>query len=187
MNITAVLGSPRENGITSTISNAFIDTAASLGAQTSTYVLNKMHFKGCQGCQACKTKKNHCVLKDDLTNVFEDIKTADIIVFSTPVYFWDVTGQFKCFFDRTWSLVKPDYMTNPDPVRLERGKTAIFISSQGDVEEKHKDLVEKYTGFLAMFGAKVHTIRAFGMNDRPGTDITPFTDKARQLAVQLLS
>lgn len=185
MKITAILGSPRKKGATSSIAGGFLETARQNGADVGSYFLNNMRFQGCQGCQGCKTRHDRCVLKDDLTPVLTDMQSSDIMVFATPVYFWDVTGQFKCFFDRTWSLVKPDYTTNPLPVRLEPGKQAVWISSQGDVAEKHRDVVEKYTGFLTMFGCNIHVIRAFGMEDEIGENIDPWLNQARELAGKL--
>lgn len=187
MKITAILGSPSQKGTTSTIAKEFIQQAKSLGAETTTYFLNGMEFKGCQGCHICKTKRDDCVLQDNLTPALNDLKASDIVVLATPVYYWDVTGQFKSFFDRTWSLVKPDYKTNPDPVRLEKGKKAVFITSQGDIEKKHKDVSERYAGFLSMYGFETATIRAFDMGIQGEGDIAPYIRTANQLANQMIS
>ena len=186
MNISAILGSPRKKGISSTIANKFIETAESLGATAQIHHLNSLNFKGCQGCNACKTTSQKCIITDDLTRVLENVRSADVLVLATPVYFWDVSGQFKCFFDRTWSLVKPDYQTNPDPLRMDKGKTALFITSQADVEEKHQDVSQKYSGFLQMYGAHVHTIRAFGCGMDLDADIHPFLEQAKGLAEKIV-
>ncbi|MBU3953257.1 MAG: flavodoxin family protein [Proteobacteria bacterium] len=185
MKITAILGSPRKKGVTSEIAKGFLTRAKTNGADITSYFLNTMDFKGCQGCHLCKTQQESCVLTDDLTPALGDLVSSDIMVFASPIYFWEVTGQFKCFFDRTWSLVKPDYMTNPHPVRMDMGKKAVWISSQGDTQEKYKEVVDKYVGFLAMFGAKTHTIRAFGMGNELGQDIAPFMAQAEKIADQL--
>ncbi len=186
MKLVSILGSPRKKGVTSQIARAFSTKAEEQGAQIIEYHLNTLDFKGCQGCNACKSKLDHCALKDGLTPVLEDLKTADITLFATPVYYWDVTGQFKCFMDRTWSLVKPDYQTNPDPVRLDRGKKAVLITSQGDVADKHRDVTQKYTGFLQMYGYDTHTIRACEMGMDTDERIGPFLDLAREKARELI-
>ncbi len=186
MKILAIHGSPRKKGITSKISQAFLDQAEQKGAEIQSFHLNDMVFQGCQGCHLCKTKFESCVLKDDLTPVLAGIQASDILVLASPIYFWDVTGQFKSFFDRTWSLVKPDYQTNPHPVRMDSGKKAVWISSQGDAEEKFKDMVHKYTGFLAMFGCETHSIRAFGMQDAPDQEINAYLAMARNLATEIM-
>ncbi len=186
MKVMAVIGSPRKNGVTSRIAQGFLYHAKNNGADIQTHFLNKMDYQGCQGCYVCKTKSESCVLEDDLTPVLDGLADADIMVLASPIYFWDVTGQFKCFFDRTWSLVKPDYMTNPQPVRIDPGKKVVWISSQGDTEEKFKDVIDKYTGFLTMFGCETHTIRAFGMGEGPDQKIEPFLAQATKLADQIM-
>ena len=58
MKVTAILGSPRKNSVTTRIAKTFMDQAKETGAETALYFLNDMDFKGCQGCNVCKTKKN---------------------------------------------------------------------------------------------------------------------------------
>jgi multimeric flavodoxin WrbA len=118
MKITAVLGSPRKNGTTARIAQGFMEAATRAGAETKAHYLNGMKYRGCQGCNLCKTKTEQCVQKDDLTELFNDLTESDTAVFAVPVYWWDVPGQFKSFFDRMWSLITPDYMTNPKPSRI---------------------------------------------------------------------
>jgi hypothetical protein len=64
--------------------------------------------------------------------------------------------------------VKLDYETNPHPTYIEKGKSAPLITSQGDVEEKHKDVAEKYAGFLTLYGYDVRTLRACNMGEMGG-------------------
>lgn len=187
MKVLTILGSPRKNGVTSRMAKRFNQVAETSGASVKTYHLGSLSFQGCQGCNACKSTSEACVLKDDLTQVLDEMQSADMTVFATPVYYWDVSGQFKCFFDRTWSFVKPDYKTNPEPLRLEKGKTAVLITSQGDVEEKHKEVAEKYAGFLSMYGYHTHTIRAFGAGMEQDTPIEPFIDMAGEKAREIVT
>lgn len=185
MRVSAILGSPRKKGVTSTLAKAFLNEMEQKGADTESFFLNTMAFKGCQGCQGCKTRAESCVITDDLTPALSSLQQSDILVFATPVYYWDVTGQFKLFFDRTWSLVKPDYQTNPSPVRIEKGKKALLISSQGDVEEKHADVSEKYAGFLTMYGYETHTLRASGMDGENENDLTTLLADVKECAAKM--
>ena len=145
-----------------------------------------MSYRGCQGCDACKGKSEKCVQKDDLTNLFESLMTADIALFATPVYYADVTGQFKCFFDRTWSLVKPDYMTNPNPTRIPSGKKAVLVLTQGDGEDKHRDVVERYQTFLTWYVFEVHLIRASDCGMERDVNVDKYMDQADALAIELI-
>ena len=187
MKVMAVLGSPRKKGFTSQIAEVFIDFAQKQGAETKTFYLNQMNYKGCQGCNLCKTKTEKCVQEDDLTEVLEIMHQADVAVFAAPVYYWDVSGQFKCFIDRTWSLVKPDYETNPRPSRLAPGKKAVFITAQGDVLAKHQDVMERYSTFLTMYGYEVHGFRAVECGLEPKIHIGDYEKQALELAEKLFA
>ncbi len=186
MKVIAVLGSPRKNGVSSRIVESFMEVVQDRGCETKTYALNEMNFQGCKGCHACKGKSEICVLNDELTEVLSDMKTADITLLATPVHFGDVSGQFKCFFDRTWSLVKPDFLTNPDPCRLIPGKKVVLIVSQGDISEKHQEVVKKYKNFLDLYGYIVNVIRATDCGIRVDADINEQIVQAREMAVRMI-
>jgi multimeric flavodoxin WrbA len=153
MKIVTLLGSPRTNGITTAIANRLTTTAAGLGAETRTFELNRLSYRGCQGCYACKTTLDHCVLDDDLAEVLRAAAEADALVLATPVYYGDVTGQLKCFIDRTYSWLKPDYIGNPQPSRLTPGKELVVVMSQGNPDENlFADIYPRYAKFFAWLG-----------------------------------
>lgn len=164
MKIVGLLGSPRTEGNSSTIANHFLKTAASLGAETSTYVLNRLNYRGCQGCYVCKTKLDRCVLNDDLAEVLDAVKEADAVLFASPVYYGDITSQLKGFVDRTFSYLVPDYRTNPQPSRI-TPKKVIFVLTQGQPDEAaFSDIFPRYEGFLKWQGhLDIKLIRACGI------------------------
>jgi putative NADPH-quinone reductase len=166
MNIVALLGSPRSNGNSATIASRFVETAASLGATTRTFELNRLTCRGCQGCQgcyACKKGLDHCVLNDDLTEVLDAVANSDLVVLATPVYYGDITAQLKGFIDRTFSYLKPDYLTNPTPSRLSP-KRLVFILTQGHPDPTFfADIFPRYEGFLKWQGfTETRLVRACG-------------------------
>ena len=190
MKVLCVHGSPRSNGNSSLVANQFLETARSLGAETRVYKINKLNYQGCQGCHACKTKMSKCILEDDLTEVLEAIREADILVFATSVYIRDAPGQFKCFVDRTFSYYKPDFHTNSNPSRLPYGKVLVFIITQAKPdEEKHKDVFLRYGGYFkrALNLAEIHLIRlcGVGMDGEKGVP-EHFLHQAEEIARSLL-
>ncbi len=165
MNIVCIYGSPQKRGNSATIANHLLDALHGEGREVKRFFLNDLDYKGCQGCNVCKTKLSTCVLKDDLEEVLEAVRETDVLIIASPVYYSDVTGQLKCFIDRTWSFVKPDYRTNPAPVRMPSGKTLVFIQTQGEPgADMHDDVYPKYKNFFSMYGFKeFHLIRALGV------------------------
>ncbi len=163
MKIVCLLGSPRPKGNSATVAKKFIGTAESLGAEVQTFALNKLEYKGCQGCYVCKTKKESCVLDDGLAPVLEAVKDCDVLVIASAIYYGDVTSQTKAFIDRTFSYIKPDYLTNPQPSRLAPGKKVLWITSQEDSDPNRYEAVDNYSRFFGYFGMESSAIRCAGV------------------------
>ena len=57
----------------------------------------------CKGCLACQ-KLGKCVINDDANEITSKMKEADVIVWATPVYYYEMSGQMKTLIDRANSL-----------------------------------------------------------------------------------
>ena len=169
MKIVCLSGSPRPDGNSARIAARFCDTAGKLGAVVKTFALNKLHYRGCQGCMACKAKLDRCILEDDLTQVLEAVRNADVLVIASPVYYGDLSSQTKAFIDRTYSYFVPDFHTNPKPCRLAPGKKLVFILTQGQPDEsRYSDIYSRYEYFFVKrySFSEGHLIRVCGMLDK---------------------
>lgn len=169
MRIVCLLGSPRENGNSSTIAKHLCNEAEKLGAEVRTFALNKLQYRGCQGCMACKTGLDRCALEDDLTAVLDAIREAHALILASPVYYWDVSGQVKTFLDRTFSFLVPDFLTHPVKSRLQPGKKLVLILAQNNPDpSSFSDIFPKFDYFFRAYGfSETHLIRALGVAE-PG-------------------
>ena len=70
--------------------------------------LKGKEIKYCIGCLACQTKGS-CVLKDDVAEIMEKVKEAEVIVYATPIYYYEMAGQMKTLLDRLNPLYATDY------------------------------------------------------------------------------
>lgn len=70
--------------------------------------LKGKEIKFCVGCLACQ-KTQKCVLKDDAVEIAEKVKDADTLVFATPIYYYEMSGQMKMLLDRMNPLYSSDY------------------------------------------------------------------------------
>lgn len=183
MKIVRLLGSPRKNGNTAAIADRFCTTAEKLGAEVQTFVLNELDYRGCQGCMACKTKSDRCVLQDDLTQVLDAVRETDVLVLTSPVYFWSVSSQVKGFLDRTYSYWVPDFLTSPVPSRLTPGKKLVFVLAQANPDENlFTDIFPKFDYIFKRHGfSETHLLRACGVRE-PGE--VKNRDDVMQLAVK---
>lgn len=186
MKIVTLLGSPRPNANSSAIAGHLTEAAAKLGAETKTYQLNKMNYRGCQGCYACKTTLDHCGLNDDLTEVLDAVAKADAVVLASPVYYGDVTAQLKGYIDRNYAYLTPDYRTSATPSRL-ASKKLVVVLTQGNPDEKNfADIFPKYEMFMKWMGfTETHLIRTCGIGpeDKPAESILKQAEAAARALV----
>ena len=168
MKIVSLLGSPRSISNSSTIANHFLKTARELGAQTRSFELNRLSYRGCQGCYACKTTLETCVLQDDLAEVLAAVAEADLVLLASPVYYGEITSQLKGFMDRTFSYLVPDYRSNPQPSRLGPKKLVLVLTQGNPDQALFADIFPRYEKFLRWEGfTDAKLIRACGIG--PGS------------------
>lgn len=108
MKIVAVNGSHRgEKGYTQFLIDRFLEGARHAGAQCETIVLAKYNINRCLGCRICQTSKSYlqCVYdtRDDVSKIFAVMRSADMLVYATPIYIFNMSGLMKIFLDRITS------------------------------------------------------------------------------------
>lgn len=96
--VLIVSSSPRKNGNSETLADAFAKGAREAGHSVETVHLREKQLGFCKGCLAC-LKLGHCVIQDDAVEIVAKMHDADVLVFATPVYYYSVCGQLK-----TWAL-----------------------------------------------------------------------------------
>lgn len=108
MNILVLNGSPRPNGNTKQMVDAFREGAESVGHQVDVIDVCKKKIAGCFACEYCHTKGNGvCVQNDDMQEVYSLLGEADMLVIASPIYYHGVSGQLKCTLDRFYSAAYP--------------------------------------------------------------------------------
>ena len=61
--------------------------------------LRDKDIRCCLGCSSCQ-KIFKCVQKDDMAELIEKVRSADVLIFATPIYFYEMSRQLKTFLDR---------------------------------------------------------------------------------------
>ena len=62
----------------------------------------------CKGCLACQQTGN-CVIKDDVQEIMDEVLNADVVVWATPIYYYEMSGQMKVLIDRMNPMFSKDY------------------------------------------------------------------------------
>ena len=132
MKVIAINGSPRKGGNTETVLDAFIEGAQEAGADVEKIRLVEIDHKNCRGCNACH-KTGICIIKDELTPVFDKLLTADILVLASPIYSMTVTAEMKSFIDRGQFLWAQKFFTKTLSFSEEHlaKHTGVFFATSG--------------------------------------------------------
>ncbi len=90
------------------LAEELIRGAAAAGHEVGHISLKDKAVAFCRGCLACQ-KTQRCVIRDDAAAIVEKVKEADTLVFVTPIYYYEMSGQMKTLLDRLNPLFPSDY------------------------------------------------------------------------------
>ena len=142
-------GSPRKKGNTSALVKAFSEGAEQAGNTVTEFFLDSMNIHGCKGCFAGgKNPDSPCVQKDDMDKIYPAYKEADIIVLASPLYYWTISGQLKCAFDRLFAVAE----CNPGYDNPKKDSVLLMAAEGSDFGETlyWYDHLEQYLGWKSI-------------------------------------
>jgi multimeric flavodoxin WrbA len=142
MKVVAILGSPREDGYSSTLAREVMRGATDVSHEVIVYEINKMQVKGCQACRYCKENNVDCIVQDDLKPYWKDLHECGALIVSSPNYASQVCGPMITFMNRHYCLLDKDWK-----VRVHPGIKLVGIFSQGRADpEAYKEQYNWYLG-----------------------------------------
>ena len=103
--IVVMTGSPRKNGNSFAMTEAFIQAAEAKGHTVKRFDTAMMKVGGCRACETCFQTGKPCSFDDDFNTIAPAILEADVLVFTMPVYWYSIPAQIKAVIDRIYSLV----------------------------------------------------------------------------------
>lgn len=144
MKILVLNGSPRPNGNTSAMVEAFTEGAKENGHQVDVVNVCQKKIAGCLACEYCHEKdsghERQCVQQDDMQEIYPLLDAAEMIVLASPIYYHGFTGQLQCAINRIYALDKPKNL-----------KKAALIMSSGSDHVYNGAIYEYQNSFLQYF------------------------------------
>ncbi len=131
------------------MAEAFSEGLESIGYDVETVYLKKYNIKHCTGCEGCY-KDGVCIVKDDMTDLYEKIDEAKVLVLASPLYFYMVSGDMKTFIDRGQPFWERTHRKNKgeDPNK----KIGVFLACNGG-DYGHDDFFATYKPLRTYFGS----------------------------------
>jgi multimeric flavodoxin WrbA len=102
MRIVSFNGSPKgKNSNTNVMIETLIKGMTSNESEIINIYLADKNIQYCRGCYSCWSKTpGKCVINDDMKEMIELMQNTDLFIFGTPLYFNNISGTLKVFFDR---------------------------------------------------------------------------------------
>lgn len=136
-NILVVTGSPREDGNSDMLANAFIQGAASKGHKINKFNAGRKKLSGCTACELCWTKGTACAILDDFQQLEPLLEEADVIVLAFPLYWYAFPSQIKAAVDRLFAYAVPH---RKKKLKI---KESVMLVTSGDSSDVVLEGVEK--------------------------------------------
>lgn len=101
-NILVVTGSARRDGNSALLAAAFAQGAAKAGHTVNVFHTGMRPMNACLHCGSCWSTGAPCVLKDSFDTFWPLLEQAEMLVFCSPLYWYNFSGHIKCAMDRMY-------------------------------------------------------------------------------------
>jgi multimeric flavodoxin WrbA len=139
LKILSFNASPRkEKGMTEALLEVFLGSAEASGAEVERHYVIDLDVKGCRGCFNCWfTTPGRCVHRDDMDWILPKMAEADVLVYGTPVYHYNIIHYLQRMRERTLPLSMPEMYVkdgvthHPNREPRERPQRRVVVSVCG--------------------------------------------------------
>lgn len=176
MKVLGIVGSPRKGGNCDVLVKEFLNAT---DAETEYIFLNEKELHGCNACMGCV--EGDCVIDDDGNEIIKALLDADVLVFSSPIYYGQITAQAKAFIDRFYQISR-------NPEKSLEGKKVVTIFTQAQPENIFGNYIESFKtmpfGFMGM--EVIGNVTAMGtQNAGDEEELQKYIDEVKALAAEL--
>ena len=76
------------------LADKFMEGAKAAGNEVEKISLSGKSIQFCKGCMGCH-KLGRCVINDDVNDIMEKVMEAEVVVWATPIYYYEMCGQMN--------------------------------------------------------------------------------------------
>ncbi len=176
MNVLIISSSPRAQGNSDLLCDAFAEGARAAGHAVDIYRLRQHRINPCVACYACMKNGGTCCQKDDMNERMSKLLAAEGLCLASPVYFYSICAQLKAVIDRCLPRYKE--LTN---------KKIYFILSAADDRESILRAAEPLRGFADCLpdSQEGGALFAHGVWEKGDVNTTNFLAEARAMGASI--
>lgn len=178
MKIVVITSSPhsKEESTSIYLADRFTEGARSAGHEVFTFDAAHEETHPCQGCDKCGMD-GPCIFKDAIENkLMPKMLEADLIVLTTPLYYFGMSAQLKVIVDRFYSRTG----------KLHGKKSIMMATAYNSADWTMEALVNHYETLVRyMEWQDVGQVMATGCGARSLVEKSPFADMAYKIGAAL--
>ena len=144
--ITAICGSPHQSGLTLNALNTFLDFIDTEKV-VSFFDVYKINPKPCKDCKKCE-QTFKCIY-DDLTNLYENMISCDLLIIASPIHNASLSSPLKCVIDRMQPMY---FQRHHESRRSPIPKHAVVVTSQGSAHNYNIYIKKQISPNLRLVG-----------------------------------
>jgi multimeric flavodoxin WrbA len=152
VNMLVISGSPHEGGNTEIMVDAFAKGAHESGNTVVVKKLSLLKVAPCKDCEYCLSHSGTCSQDDGMNEIFGALDKADMLVFASPIYWFNVTAQMKAVIDRLFAHVKTGYHPTCTALLLDSGSPDVYGGVITAYREMDEYLHWKDMGIITISG-----------------------------------
>lgn len=142
-NILVLTGSPRTHGNSDLLANAFIKGIQSKGHTAIKFETALKTIHGCKACNTCWSRGTACSFHDGFSELEPLLEKADVIVFTSPLYWFGMSAQIKAVIDKFYAYVGK---ACKKPLKIQE---SILLTCGAEQEmEWFNGIIETYSGIV---------------------------------------
>jgi len=127
--VVGLMGSPRSGGNTDILLDAALEGAREAGGEAEKVVIGKLDLRACRECDSCM-ETGECVVSDGMVKVYDLLRSLDVLIVASPIFFSSVTAQTKTLIDRCQCIWARKYLLNA-PIGGGRRRVGAFLAVGG--------------------------------------------------------
>ena len=136
INVLAIYGSHRRGQNSDILVDKILEGIGSNGTSTERVYASSQNIKNCTACEGCY-KLGRCVIEDEMQKVYKAIDKADIVVSSSPLYFYSVSSHMKKLIDRCQAVWASKYRTGSSLIS-KKHRIGYIVCTAGEPENKSR-------------------------------------------------
>lgn len=171
--VTIISSTLRKKGNSDRLAEAFALGAREAGHRVNKIDVKDLNLQFCIGCLHCQTHEG-CVLQDGVNAILDTVQNSDVLVFATPIYYYEMSGQLKTFLDRM----------NPLYPRSNRFKKVYLLTAAAENDESAMDgAIQGVQRWIDCFEgvSLAGVVRGIGVTDVGEIETTEALRQAREL------